>query len=227
VTALTIDRATGIELYWLPLGAGGRSVRVNGRVYEGLLARIEKRHPLALYHSALVVNAPSGRFVIEVTPVASGDRAARGAVAEGPVGSRIARRLRIFRYEVRCWRNGTIPDVDEAVDSPRHLSADVTVAEHVLRLAPQVPTLVWGRDESGTGDMWNSNSVISWLIARSGLPVESVQPPTGGRAPGWTAGIIVARREQAEHLSDGATQTRLGATSSDESAVPKRFTGTP
>jgi hypothetical protein len=75
--------------------------------------------------------------------------------------------------------------------------------------------------------MWNSNSVISWLIARSGLPVESVQPPTGGRAPGWTAGIIVARREQAEHLSDGATQPRLSETSSDECAVPERFTGTP
>lgn len=173
-------------------------MRANGRVYEELLARIEKRHPLALYHSALVIQAPSGRFVIEVTPVANGDRAARGAVAEGAVGSRLARRLRIFRYEVRCWRKGTIPDVDEAVDSPRVLSADPAVAERILQLAPRVPTLVWGRDESGTGDMWNSNSVISWLITRSGLPVETVQPPAGGRAPGWNAGIIVARREQAK-----------------------------
>ena len=184
-------------MYWLPLGAGGRSVRLNGRVYEGVAARIERRRPLALYHSALVVNAPSGRFVIEVTPVTGGDPAARGSVAEGAVGSRLVRRLRVFRYEVRCWRNGIIPDVEEAVDSPLELSSDATVAERVLGLTPHVPTLVWGRDESGTGDMWNSNSVISWLIARSGLPAETVQPPPGGRAPGWTAGIVVARREWA------------------------------
>ena len=187
----------GVALYWLPLGAGGRSVRTNGRVYEGVIARFERRRPLALYHSALVVNAPSGRFVIEVTPVTGGDPAARGAVAEGAVGSRLARRLRIFRYEVRCWRNGIIPDADEAVDSPRELSSDATVAERVLSLTPHVPTLVWGRDESGTGDMWNSNSVISWLVVRSGLPVETVQPPPGGRAPGWKAGIVLARREEA------------------------------
>jgi hypothetical protein len=45
--------------------------------------------------------------------------------------------------------------------------------------------------------MWNSNSVISWLIARSGLDVDSVELPTGGRAPGWRAGIVVAHRQQA------------------------------
>ena len=187
----------GVELYWLPLGAGGRSVRINGRVYEGVVSRIEGRRPLALYHSALLVTGPSGRFVIEVTPVTGGEPAARGAVAEGAVGTRLAQRLRIFRYEVRCWRNGAIPDVEEAVDSPCELSSDAATAEHVLCLVPHVPTLVWGRDERGTGDMWNSNSVISWLITRSGLPVEAVQPPPGGRAPGWKTGIVVARRERA------------------------------
>jgi hypothetical protein len=45
--------------------------------------------------------------------------------------------------------------------------------------------------------MWNSNSVISWLIARSGVDVESIHPPLGGRAPGWRAGIVMARRQQA------------------------------
>lgn len=197
-TELSGRGSAGVDLYWLPLGAGGRSVRLNGRVYEGMVARIERRHPLALYHSALVVTASSGRFVIEVTPVTGGDPATRGAVAEGAIGSRLARRLRIFRYEVRCWRNGMIPDVVEAVDSPRELSSDATVAERILSLTPHVPTLVWGRDESGTGDMWNSNSVISWLITRSGLLVETVQPPPGGRAPGWKAGIVVAGRERAE-----------------------------
>jgi hypothetical protein len=29
-----------IDLYWLPLGAGGHSVRLNGRVYEAVAARL-------------------------------------------------------------------------------------------------------------------------------------------------------------------------------------------
>jgi hypothetical protein len=53
-----------------------------------------------------------------------------------------------------------------------------------------------------TGEMWNSNSVISWLIASSGLNTESIEPPDGGRAPGWKAGLVVARRQQAQqHLA--------------------------
>jgi|SRR5215211_1874988 len=63
-------------------------------------------------------------------------------------------------------------------------------------LVPAVPALVWGRDESQAGEMWNSNSLISWLIVRSGLHVESMHPPAGGRAPGWRAGLVVARRQQ-------------------------------
>jgi hypothetical protein len=115
-------------------------------------------------------------------------------VAEGPVGSRWAGRARLFRYEVRCWRGGSIPDVDEAVDSPRLLSSDPAVAQRVLDLVPQVPTAVWGRDELGAGEMWNSYSTIAWVLARAGLCAESIEPPAGGRAPGWRAGLVVARR---------------------------------
>jgi hypothetical protein len=46
--------------------------------------------------------------------------------------------------------------------------------------------------------MWNSNSVTAWLIARSGIHTDSIQPPTAGRAPGWQAGLVVARREEAQ-----------------------------
>jgi hypothetical protein len=35
--------ATGIDLYWLPLGAGGHSVAWNGRIFEWLAARIDRR----------------------------------------------------------------------------------------------------------------------------------------------------------------------------------------
>jgi hypothetical protein len=183
----------GIDLYWLPLGAGGRSVRLNGRVFEAIASRLQRRAACDLYHSALEVTAPSGRYVIEMAPVRE-DGAARGVVAEGAVGSRLAGRFHIFRYEVRRWRDGSIPDIAEAVGGPRRLTGDPAVAKRVLDLVPLVPTPVWGRDELGAGEMWNSNSLTSWLIACSGLDTESVRPPAGGRAPGWNAGLVVARR---------------------------------
>jgi hypothetical protein len=183
-----------VDLYWLPLGAGGHSVRLNGRVYEVVAARLGRRPPYDLYHSALIVHVPEGRFVIEQAPVRDANGAERGVVAEGAVGAPWARRFRIFRYEVRRWRDGVIPDVAEAVESPQRLSNDPVQAERILDLVPSVPTPVWGRDEFGVGEMWNSNSVISWLIARSGIAAETISLPTGGRAPGWEAGIAVAHR---------------------------------
>jgi hypothetical protein len=105
-----------------------------------------------------------------------------------------AGRLRLFRYEIRRWRDGRIPDIGEAVDSPRRLSTDPERAARILELVPCVPMPVWGRDELETGDMWNSNSLISWLIACSGMDIGDIQPPAGGRAPGWDAGLVVAAR---------------------------------
>ena len=184
-----------VDLYWLPLGAGGHSVKHNGRVFEAVVARRARRRALDLYHSALMVAAPDGDYAVEMTPVRRGDGTRRGVVAEGAVGTRWAGRLRIFRYEVRRWRGGIIPDIAEAVASPRRLTADPGAARRLLDLVPQVPTSVWGRDELGTGEMWNSNSLISWLIVRGGLDVDAITPPPGGRAPGWHAGIVAARRE--------------------------------
>jgi hypothetical protein len=188
----------GIDLYWLPLGAGGHSVRLNGRVFEAVASRLEHRPACDLYHSALEVLVPEGRFVIEQAPVADGDGARRGVAAGGAVGARWAGRFRIFRYEVRRWRDGVIPDLSEAVDSPRRLTDDPERARRLLDLVPSLPTPVWGRDELAAGEMWNSNSVTSWLIASAGLSPESIRPPTGGRAPGWKAGLVVARRQQAQ-----------------------------
>lgn len=185
-----------IDLYWLPLGAGGHCVRLNGRVYEAVAARLQRRPACGLYHSALEVHVPEGRFVVEQTPVPSAGGAERGVVAGGPVGLRGAQRLRLFRYEVRRWRDGVIADVDEAVASPQRLSADPRRARRLLDLVPVVPTVVWGRDELGAGEMWNSNSIVAWLIERSGIAAETIPLPPGGRAPGWTAGVVVARRER-------------------------------
>jgi hypothetical protein len=169
-------------------------VRLNGRAYERVAAWIQRRPAQDLYHSALQIELREAQYVIEQAPVQDLSGKRRGVVAEGPVGSRWARRFRIFRYEVRLWRDGHIPDVAEAVDSPRRLTSDEAIARRVLDNVSRIPTPVWGRDELGTGEMWNSNSVIAWVIARSGMDAESIAPPEGGRAPGWRAGIEVARR---------------------------------
>lgn len=184
-----------LDLYWLPLGAGGHSVRFNGEVFEWFAARLEHRDRCELYHSALQVYVPEGRFVVEQAP-AWGQGSRRGVVAEGAVGAQVLGRFRLFRYEIRSWRDGIISDIAEAVDSPRRLSDDVAYAQRLLELAPQVPTPVWGRDELHAGEMWNSNSTISWLLAMSGLDVASILLPRGGRAPGWNAGIEIAHRQQ-------------------------------
>jgi hypothetical protein len=189
------ENAAAVDLYWLPLGAGGSFVRLNGRVYEQLAALRGRRRPLDLYHSSLEVRVPEGRFVIEnAWPIPDVDGAARGVAVEGPVGWRLAGRTRVLRYEVRCWRGGSIPDVGEAVDSPRRLTDDPAAARRVFDLVPSVPRLVWGRDELGVGEMWNSNSVVAWLLARAGLPAAEIAAPDGGRAPGWIAGVAAAAR---------------------------------
>jgi hypothetical protein len=191
----TSRRPAAIDLYWLPLGAGGHSVRLNGKVFEAVAAWLHRRERLDLYHAGLEVHVPEGRFVIEQAP-AWGEGSRRG-VTEGAVGARALGRFRFFRYEVRRWRDGVIPDLAEAVESPQRLSDDADRARQLLELVPHVPTPVWGRDELGAGEMWSSNSTISWLLARSGIDVDAIPLPRSGRAPGWRAGIVVARAHAA------------------------------
>jgi len=187
----------GIYLYWIPLGAGGTGfVRMNGRIYEAVKARLDRRQPLDLYHTALEVCVPEGQYVVETMwPSPNGDCESRGVLIEAPVFARWMSRTRVFRYEVRCWQNGILPDRDLAAGGPQILTDDLRTAHLLLQTVGSVPALIWGRDQSGVEDMWNSNSVISWLLTRSGLPIETLQPPPGGRAPGWQAGIAVALEE--------------------------------
>ncbi|MEO6122413.1 MAG: hypothetical protein ABIR32_01790, partial [Ilumatobacteraceae bacterium] len=55
-------------------------------------------------------------------------------------------------------------------------------------------TGVWGRDDLDAGEMWNSNSVTSWILFRAGVDTTVLAPPNGGRAPGWNAVLVVAAR---------------------------------
>jgi hypothetical protein len=180
-----------VDLLWIPLGAGQRVVRASGRMFEAMSALSQRRSRYDLYHSALVVSVPEGRFVIEMAPIPDRFPESRGVVAEGPVGTKWARRLRIFRYEIRRWRNGVIPDEAAAVATVR-LSTELDCAQQLLDLVLSVPTPVWGRDELGAGEMWNSNSVTSWLLRCSDIDTSVLAPPRGGRAPGWEAGLVVA-----------------------------------
>jgi hypothetical protein len=93
-------------------------VRWNGRIFEAVAAHHEHRPAGDLYHSALEVRHGADMFVVEMTPAWGSKAGDRGVVREGPVGARWLGHSRLFRYEVRPWRNGVIPDVAEAVASP-------------------------------------------------------------------------------------------------------------
>jgi hypothetical protein len=148
-------RAAGqssVDLYWLPLGSGGRCVRTSGRLYETLIATRTHRAPMRLYHSALIVRLDGHSFAIEMTPVWAVADPGRGVVAEGPVGMPSWGRSRLFRYEIRCWRGGTIPDLAAAVDSPRRLSSDKDQARRVLEL---VASFEADSHDQQTKDAWS------------------------------------------------------------------------
>ena len=186
----------GIELYWLPVGAGEPTglVRLSSRVYEALSARRDGRPRQPLFHSALRVTLDDSEIVVEMAPVWATAARDRGVVAEGAVGRPWLGRSRWFRYEVRCWRGGVIPDRAYAVGGPCRIDTDPERVERLLGVLPRFPTATWGLDEQRAGEMWNSNSLTSWLLAVSGHDVAEIEPPEGGRAPGWDAGVAVASR---------------------------------
>lgn len=159
-----------VTLYWLPLGTGDNThcVRMNGRAFEFLQAAIQRRSRCDLYHSALAIRLDDAEFTIEMGPAWGNKVSDRGVVNQGPVGLPSLGRSRLFRYEVRCWRGGVIPDAAEAVGGPIRLGTDGLRARTLLNLMPQFPLETWGRDGLRTGDMWNSNSLTAWLLAKSG-----------------------------------------------------------
>lgn len=79
-----------VELRWIPLGAGQIVVRASGRAFEALSALIQQLRTYDLYHSALMVSVPEGRYMIEMAPIPDHHGERRGVVAEGPVGARWA-----------------------------------------------------------------------------------------------------------------------------------------
>jgi hypothetical protein len=197
-TSATSSTSNGIDLYWIPLGAGGHVVSRCGRVFERVSASREHRAARPLYHAALEVTVDGRRLVIEMGPAWGIREPDRGVVLQGPVGLAWLGGLQAFRYEVRCWPGGRIPDLAWA-ERRQRLSNDVAPAARVIAQLHTVPALTWGRDELRAGEMWNSNSLVSWLLSSSGVDLRGVCPPRGGRAPGWAAGLVLAGRRR-EHV---------------------------
>jgi len=192
-TASSAGVTCTVQLLWISLGAGQHVVRISGSIFEAIAAFVHHRRACALYHSALIVTVPDGRYVIEMTPVPDQHGETRGVVAGGAVGSTWLGKLRVFRYEIHRWRDGVIPDADQAATTTTR-TVELAEAERILGLVPSIPTPVWGRDELDAGEMWNSNSVTSWILRSSDIDTSELAPPNGGRAPGWSAGLVVAAR---------------------------------
>jgi hypothetical protein len=204
--------APRLEVLFIPLGAGDAShcVRVNGWVFEAVSAAVQRRSRRRLYHSVMHVHLDRRCHVIEMAPVWSGPRGDHGARATGPVGLPSLGRFAAFRYEVRCWEGGTIPDLDHAVGGARVVPTDAARLSRLLSLTAAFPAFTWGRDEQHAGEMWNSNSLISWLLAVSGHEADDVTLPRDGRAPGWDAGLVVARRRSRRVHPDDRLPSRAG-----------------
>jgi hypothetical protein len=173
-------------------------VRIAGRIYEAIRALVNRRRPLDLYHTALEIRVGGSRYVVEnAWPSPDDDIERRGVVVVGPVWLRWLSRFRVFRYETRCWRDGQVDDLGEAVTIDR-VSTDTATALRLIYLAGDIPALTWGRRVGRSREMWNSNSAISYLLTSAGLPALSFEPPVGGCAPGWDTGCAVARAKLAQ-----------------------------
>ena len=150
-----------------------------------------------LYHSALEVHVPEARFVIEQAPAWRRRRRARRR-RRGPGRHPRAGRFRLFRYEVRRWRDGVIPDAAEAVESPHAPERRDRLRAATARAGAGDADARMGPRRTGTGEMWNSTRSSrgsSCAVVSTSSPLA---PPRGGRAPGWNAGIVIARRQQAD-----------------------------
>ena len=121
--------------------------------------------------------------------------------SEKQMGPTVAR---LFRYEVRRWRNGVIPDVACAIASPVPAARTDPrpVAQRVLELLSQlsIPAPVWGR--------------TNCTRARCGTPTPSppgcspraaTRPPASSRHPSGRAPGLVRRARRRPDAPGTAT----------------------
>lgn len=176
-----------LDLYWLPVGAGTHFQRASLVLYESLAAALARRPRSTLCHAGLKASVAGQTFTLELTPVPA-VQDVRPAMT-GAVGSSLAAKLRIFRYQLICREAAALPDEQWAVGQPNRLTADPIAIQRVMTLAPTVPAHTWGRRVHGTTEMWTSNSAVSWLLLEAGIPLNTATIPDGTTVPGWQAGI--------------------------------------
>lgn len=188
---------TGLELFWLPLGAGGHSVRVNGKVYEALLARAQRRASRDLYHAALVAELPDGHPLSRSGPSGTGSPAP-------PIAARWCR----ARSACVRWAVAVVPLRGAALAGRSHPGPRVRrgrpASSH--RRRGRRTTCPRRRDRRAGADLGPRRARArgdvelqlrhTWVLVRAGLDPSEVQPPSSGRAPGFDAGLAAARREQ-------------------------------
>ncbi|HEU4319637.1 MAG TPA: hypothetical protein VFS66_06110 [Acidimicrobiia bacterium] len=184
-----------IVLHWIPVGAGGNgAVTLNARLYERVHAWHDRRPARTLLHTALEIYVDGTHTVVECAwPSPNSDTQSRGVVGEGPVFARWLGRFRPFRYEIRFWKDGLISDRAYATDVTE-LVADREIVMQARDWVSRVPLSTWGRDDLDVGDMWNSNSVVAYVLAGAGFDVIELASTVAGRAPGLLAGVVAAGR---------------------------------
>ena len=181
-TAVT---AAAVELYWIPLGAGGHCVRFNGRIFEALDAA--RRAPSALRPLPRGARRPARRPALHDrarrrrrTPT----RRAAASSAPAPSAAATSAGCACFATRFAAGEADRSPTWTTRSAGRCRLTTDPGVARRLLDLVAAVPRPVWGRDELDAGEMWNSNSVIAWLVATAGLPADELEPAAAGQGAG-------------------------------------------
>ena len=193
-----------VELYWLPLGAGGHSVQVQRPRLRGP-GRGARPAALDLIsttrHYASVSpreGSSSNRRLFPIGVAANVASSSRGRSAADGLGD-----FACFVTRSGSGLAARFPTSRRPLTARETTERRRDTGRRVLARAEEVPPLTWGRDEMRTGEMWNSNAVIAWVLSRSGIDAAQVMPPRGGRAPGWNAGLAVAQRSDSDRQHRG------------------------
>ena len=99
----------GVDLYWLPLGAGGHSVRLQWSPIRGAVAAFEREGAMT---STTLRRGAGAKGPVRDRDDAGDGRVAERATVRSPAvrsGAAVLGWSTLFRYEVRRWLGGEIP----------------------------------------------------------------------------------------------------------------------
>ncbi len=215
-----------VDLYWLPLGAGGRVVRWCGRLYESWAAWREHRDRAALFHAGLMLRLDDTAFAVEMGPVWNVTEPDRGVLLEGPSARGGSAVSGLPATRCGAGRAATFPDLARRCDPVRTTHEPGTVAGRPGRAPAAAAAHTWGRDELGAGEMWNSNSAVAW---HSRAPATTWTPsdrrPAAGRPGGRPASCWPGAAVDPGHRGAGAALTSRASRGESSRSSPARRRG--